>query len=443
MIAIANLLTALWLGLWAAYAVLALSRGHRHSALAVFIVHFLFCGVPLACDVLIGRPDYLNHPGFRDASRDTLTSLVYCLYAAICPVIWWLTALSRKPVVSVLPHQERPTFTSIAVQLFNYALLLAPILAVFASPNPGLYLQYAWVAVEEDRVSDAILNFHIIISVLCKASVFAGAFLLLWQRRPRWLLILACLFLTAWIDGKRNIVLFEVLIVCYTLWKRGFVGSAHVWKLGCVAALVIAGFSYFYQTTFRSNIISTYGWYENIRIDYGRDDVMKLAIYCELHPEEGTILDYRGQSMLFHLGTLVPRRVWDKKPEPYAVYVTARMLEMPARRLAWGMTTSILEEAIANFSWLGMLLGPLAISVVCRVGDRCRNSFVHLLTLTISCLLLAVQLTAIYPIFLMWIGLCLWEQLFPIPMPQEFIDGSTTDESFDEDAGAEQPVLPS
>jgi hypothetical protein len=139
-------------------------------------------------------------------------------------------------------------------------------------------------------------------------------------------------------------------------------------------------------------------------MDYGRDDVIKLTIFAELHPEIIRILEYRGQSFLFYSVFYVPRDFWPQKPYPYAVYSTSAiaMFDSP-RQLGWGLTTSILEEAIANLSWAGMLAGPLVVSLVCRLGEACRNSMVSAFTALIACLFLSVHLNAFMVMFLLWV----------------------------------------
>jgi hypothetical protein len=434
MVQIANIITALWLAGWAGYAVNRLSKGDTHSALTLFLVHFIFCGIHPALDVFVGIPDYQFNPGFREATADFTTSIIYCLYVCACPVLWWLFAIGNHPVVSILPRQEKPTVAGFIVQLLCYTVLVTPVFLTVLSPNPVVYTKYAYILTAGDRVTEAEFQFHTFVSVVCKASVFAGAFLLLWARRPRWILVSACLLLAAWIDGKRNIVVLEILVWSYSLWNRGYIRPSSLWKLGVACAMLVAAFSVFYQTKFRRDVIAT-SVYDNVRIDYGRDDVIKQAIYCELYPDEGTILEYRGQSWLFHLTTLVPRRFWEGKPDSYAVYVTSRMLKVSVRRFQWGVTTSILDESIANFSWIGMLIGPLILSLICRFGDSSRDGFVQLLTVAIACLLLVVHLTAFYPIFLVWLGLCIWRKLNPISDVADADDEDGEDDEEDNDEG--------
>lgn len=155
----------------------------------------------------------------------------------------------------------------------------------------------------------------------------------------------------------------------------------------------------------RSRQASTF--YVNSRIDYGRDSVIKQAIFAELNPDRLRILEYRGQSLVFYSLFFVPRSLWPGKPYPYAVYVTAAMMRAPLRDYRWGVTTSILDEAIANFGWAGLVIGPMIPARICAVGDRRRSPFVAILTVTIASLLLVLHATAFIPLILLWI-LLVW-----------------------------------
>ena len=101
MLEIVNLLTFGWLALWALYALRLLGTGVRSSILFVLIFHFFFCGAPLLADAIFGKPVYTHHEGFHLASRDDTTSLVYCLYVFICPLLWWWTARPELPGKSI------------------------------------------------------------------------------------------------------------------------------------------------------------------------------------------------------------------------------------------------------------------------------------------------------------------------------------------------------
>jgi len=174
-------------------------------------------------------------------------------------------------------------------------------------------------------------------------------------------------------------------------------------------------YSAFYQSYIRRDILDFSDpddKYTNIRIDYGRDAVIKFTLYCELKGGSMRILDYRGQSVLFNFLYFVPRKWNPEKPWPYAQYLTAAMLFTNTPPIDWSMTTSWLEESIANFSWAGVLIGPLCLSIICRLADHAPNRSTQGIGILVGSLLLAVQLSAFMVLALIWCAIVVKERIW-------------------------------
>jgi hypothetical protein len=69
------------------------------------------------------------------------------------------------------------------------------------------------------------------------------------------------------------------------------------------------------------------------------------------------------------------------------------------------MTTTWLDEAIANFSWPGMAIGPVLIGLICRVGDSRGSAMVRVLTVVVAVLLMSVHAIAFWPVFILWLAM--------------------------------------
>jgi hypothetical protein len=180
-------------------------------------------------------------------------------------------------------------------------------------------------------------------------------------------------------------------------------------RIFIVGGLTVVGYSFFsqwYQATYRGAFLSDAALYDSLRLDIGRDTDIRLAIASELHPTLPPILEYRCQGLLFNALFFIPRKYWEEKPRPYYHYATMRALGGGYRTLlSWGLTTSWLGEAIANCGWLGMLLGPIALAFFCRIGDRCRDPVMTLLTALNGALLLEVHMSAFLPLLIIWLVL--------------------------------------
>jgi len=402
-----NILTFLWVGFWTVKSLLFIIKGERHAIHFVMIVFFCFFAVHLMLDVILGKPDYATRIGFFVASRDSTTSLIYCFYISIVPVIWWITGKKREfPNNNKNQSHDEKEKNYQILKIMLRIVSISPMLIALFAPNPLIYLQYAATAF---GLEGAERDYHSAVETATSLSIFAAAMLLLLQKNK----MMACfvslapwIFIAIWMNGKRYIVIMTIVLLLLVLWKKkALIGSRFI-----IASLVVIIGFFVYSNAYQSNVRFDNSdsrqfseVYENMRIDFGRDHVAKLVIYYELNHLK--VLEYRGQSIFFDLLMYVPRSMWEEKPLPYAKYLTSAVYFVEPKLWPYGYTTSILEEAISNFGWFGMLLGPLFISFLCRLGDSCRNNIVSILTIIISILFLAVHLPAFAPIFAIWIVL--------------------------------------
>lgn len=374
------------------FAARELIRGSRSCVLIIFPIHFLFCGLPLLLDVAIGVPSYQAFPGFHIAAHDEMTTLVYCAYMVLCLGIWWMGYVPRRHQRDQLLPRHALDWRdqlSPARQFAVCVLLIAPFVLVALAPDPWMYTEYT----SHDRelyFRDAERHYHMWVSRAIQASLLASAILLFFSRKllPSLTSLIPIVSADCWLSGKRNAIATVLVLWIYSLWRRGSLQGKQLITACVVAGAGLLAFSGYYQTQLRfsdqfvENKTSEF-WYNNYRIDYGREDTIKLNIYAMLHPHEMQILDYRGQSLEIIATMWVPRRFWPDKPPSYSHFVTTAAMGI-ARDVGGGVTTTWLCEAIANFGWFGFLIGPLLILVVCRVGDAASSETVHFLTLLVA-----------------------------------------------------------
>jgi oligosaccharide repeat unit polymerase len=427
-----NGITFFWLLFWVLLAFKSLAEGKGYSILFVILIHFLFAGIPLILDVLFGKPEY-SFPGFLSAAQDTTTSIIYCFYVSAVPVFWWWTARGKIRLDSDSEISNETRYKNVDIfdllppsRLVLYFILLiiliSPIFAWLGSPEPEIYSSYG-VAGTTSYASDDQSRYHnLFITPTCMISVLGAAGILSIQKRislPIILFLIPWIGLAFWLNGKRYIVGFAAVIIGYILWQKGYLkgGRFAIASLLTMSAILI--FSSIYQAQVRNidaQFIDPAELYEGYRVDFGRDAEIKMAIFAELYPEQMKILEHRGQSALYYLTIFVPRDSWPQKPIPYAQYVTSAALMRSPKEWGWSVTTSILDEAIANFSWAGMIVGPLLISVVCRLGDSRKNSLVSPMTVLVASLFQAVHLVAFWSLFLFWLIL-----VITIPRPNNHV----------------------
>ena len=404
MLDILNILTFIWLAFWALLALRLLVLGRFQSILVIIIVHFIFAGIPLLLDFVIGQPYYDRYLGFRLAMQDEMTSVIYCFYVSIIPPFWWF--LGRvKNLGSIDKSSDKLLFIR-KFKLILFILLISPIFVLAFSPASQEYLTYGVIAT--GNLVDEAKEYHRYISLATLLSLIGGVGLLASQSRIKLLSlisILPWLIIAIWLNGKRNIVALTIFLLGYIFWYKGYLRGTKLIISIAVSILFFAGFSSVYQGAVRGisvELISPQIVYERFRLDYGRDHTIKLTIFAELHPNLINVLNYRGESILFYLTMYVPRDIWNEKPLPYSQYFTSAVFRNPPKLWGWSFTTSFLEEAIANFGWYGMIIGPAIPLIICRVGDSSKNAVVSALTSLISSLLLAVQLVSFAPLFFLW-----------------------------------------
>jgi hypothetical protein len=144
-----NLLVFLWLFGFALFSGLQLSRGCIKCVYFISITHFVFCGLPLLLDVLLGPPEYRREPGFALACSDLLTSYVYCAYVSLVPLLWSFTAIGSSPALSTRDYCCNRTHHFGLFSILTYCVVLSlPFLLVAVSPEPEQYLTYGMVAIK-------------------------------------------------------------------------------------------------------------------------------------------------------------------------------------------------------------------------------------------------------------------------------------------------------
>lgn len=409
-----NTITFLWILFWTLVSLRRLRLSKKESIDFVMPIFLIFCGLPLLLDVIIGKPYYSTQPGFAAASTDHATSYVYCAYVAFISPLWVIMGSSHhasnyNPAVEldykgtadkIYNLSRRPT-----VYLALFTLLIAPIVIALNSPDYMQYLTYS--SVLRYSVYNQFDEWHSYVALFTVLSVLSGTYLLLMSTNPilslsNCIRIYPFILIASWLNGKRAILALVVALIVVAGWVRNEFRGRKLLLVSLLGAFMVFGFSFAYQEI--TGRIETQSWYENFRIDFGRDAVIKMAIYAELNPQQIQILEHRLQSCIFYATVVVPRQIWPEKPLPYAQYATSAMLATAPRLWGWGITTSILDESIANAGWWGFLVGPLIIILICRIGDRSNSPLTRLLTPLIGSLLLTVQVVAFAPIFAIWVG---------------------------------------
>ena len=401
-----NILTSAWLMGWLVRCVLNLGEQRRRSASFVLILFCLLYGIPIGLDLAIGIPEYVLTPGLRAGVNDESTVLIYNWFVSLFPIILWYSSMANP--------RGSAGFKAFEVGTLRWPLcilLVSPLPVALLSPKLEMYLVYG--AIIQESTTSAAYEHHGFVAMACILSMLSGAALLLVNERLARTLILTLPFtmISIWLQGKRSSVALFLILIWFVGWARGLIRARTLWLHVSVSVLLFSTYIAWYQNTFRpSAVLDGYTTYENSRIDYGRDHHLKAALFSEMPSNEPRILDDRGQSILFSLAMFVPRSQWPDKPLPYAIYMTGFALQSFQANRGWGLTTSILDESVANFGWFGLIIGPSLLIALCRLCDQSCDLIVKLLGTLIACLFLCVEFVAFAPIFFAWILYWRWSR---------------------------------
>lgn len=424
-----KIVTFAWLLFWAFLSAKNIIFKRYYSAYLVIIINFLFFGLPLLLDLVIGEPKYDFFAGLdnlRVAVRDETTSLVYCLYIAIVPVVLWYNGIPKDEESYGRLLVNNQTFLvnlagfgnryklgkqfKLLMMLIGYFLLFLPVILWSFSPNPSIYMTYG--AKGANLFSEVEDKFHQLIHLSSFISLGGLITIIVLQKNKNlslinfyfWASVLIPISVTIWLNGKRHIIAFVIFALVLTLLlKKAFSRvKILVFFLGLLLAFGI--FSYSYQTSLVRSI-ATKQVYEISRLDYARDPVLKLSIYSELNPDKLKILDHRLQTVYHALILYIPRFLWPGKPLPYdyQVYITAASFNISPKDVIFGLTGTWLAESLSNFGWVGAFIGPMTIALICRFGDSTRNNFLIICTSFLSIYLLSLSLGYTVPFLIIWL----------------------------------------
>lgn len=423
-----KILVVCWLFFWVMLASKNLLFKKYYSIDIVLIFYFVFFGVPLLLDVVIGQPSYNIFPAIRMAVKDENTFVIYCLYVVIVPIIWWYTGRPKNnrqsprilintsnlfsKIIQLPQNYKLGKKLKFLIKLICYALLFLPIILWFFSPNPNIYSTYG--AVWSGLLSEAESSYHNLIHFSCVFSLLGLMGLIFLQKNHKlyplnfyfWLTLLIPSLIAIWLNGKRSMIVYTIFTITISLLIKGLLKGGKLLILFVIIVFSFGLFSYSYQTSLVRSIAND-KVYDITRLDYGRDHLLKIAIYSELNSNNIKILDYRFQTIYHALVLYVPRFLWAEKPIPYNYerYITSASMKIPVKDFTFGITSTLLAETLSNFGWFGLLIGPISISLFCRIGDSTNNQFMVIFTSLVATRLLLLSLGAVLPMIILWIFL--------------------------------------
>lgn len=344
-----------------------------------FLIFFVLYVLPVFLDYFVGFQEHY-HWGFSVASNHPATRTIYnfALIIIMHVLVYYRNTKPRLDFQEYL--RDSGDYAAGYNKLFVFFMVFPAVATLLLLRTPGMLYTFQWREFEIYNTGgsystiEKITYFGIVCSVL-----------LLFDPRRKVidfsrLIALLFLYVNVCIQGKRAILFFAIIAIFIVVVIQYF--SLKVQRkrtfLYTAVFLVIASVGVVYMILSSIEVKIGRGYsetaeellYTSTRIDLFREDRVKMAIFSELNPDEMRILDYKGQSLITNVVSIVP---FNYISEPlglsqgtYQVHFSMAMFREkynyfnPKANRNY-MTCTMFAEAISNF---GIIIGTLLFIII-------------------------------------------------------------------------------
>lgn len=371
---------------------------------AILLIYIFQC-LPVLFDIIIGVPKYpVYFSAFKEALENNIVAVIYNIYiVVILSALAWVSNIKKKKQKNDV-YENRKTISNInnnfIINIPSIVLITLVFIPVFHIVFTGNLVSYVVYGSPTQRSLSS--NFVEWNSILIVLSIIA---LTLWyyKKRPtlgRILIFIAMAFIDVWASGKRYIFVTILFSYVYMYSLKGLYEkkkNRRILFLIIFMIIVVLLFSVNYLTNIRG-ISMDNDLYINLRVDFGRDDVVKFSIMRE-YITSNPILEYPGETVISTFLMLVPRSILPYKAYPHYRYLSAAIYGVPLLQIPAGITPSILEMSISNFGLLGMPICVLFLCWYCNVVDNEESISKKYLYAILLVGMLTQSLDSMWPVF--------------------------------------------
>lgn len=349
----------------------------KNTSVANYIIAILyvFCVLPILLNYVIGIPKYNTvywYKPFINAMNNSHVNIIYDIYIMACIFLLYFF-IGRKKISFELKPENTLTSLYQNNKIIAYVLIFSPVILIILTGTWRNYLTFNVSASRgfSESSKNMLMTPCLLISVLTYFSiVFKNKMTL-----KKALVSIIYFFFIVWLSGKRFMIANILVLIIFYVVNIDIRDKTRnkMYKIIPIFAIFLIMFSAFYLIKVRPLSETSFdSVYEMLRVDFGRDDVIKFVINEEIE-KENMILNYRGESFIALLGSFIPRKIWPSKPYPHYMYLTAAILDLSIFNLPAGTTPSLLEMTICNFGKLGLFIGVISNILLCYFIDKCRD----------------------------------------------------------------------
>lgn len=356
-----------------------LKKVSNNARSLIYLIFFVLYVLPLYLDYSIGFSDLSyggkSYYGFIVSRGDVLTVLVYDFLLIISQGVLACYNIKRKTSESLYVgtlYNKKVLITLIAGMVFP-AFCVVSLLG-----HIGMLYTFQWRELGLFPTGGV----YSVIEQFCYVGVCCSLLLLFVRRRLMLLKLtsLVFLYINICIQGKRSIMFFAILITVVMLYLvmvdrislkkpiKLYLASLTIIAACCIAFMIVSSslvkMERGYDITDTNKIMST------LRVDFFRDDRVRMAIYSAIHPDDISILQYPGQTILSNILSLKPLNHFAEflglDIYSYQVHFTYALTDSKQQTIldpdsfGW-MTVTFMAEIISNF---GVILSFLIIPFI-------------------------------------------------------------------------------
>lgn len=384
----------------------------KNSSIAnyIIVIIYVFCVLPIILNYFVGIPSYSTvywYKPFRKAMNNSRVNIIYDIYIFLTIVILYVLFANRKLKLEL---KRENTLTSLFKNNKIIALLLivSPLIVILCT---GTLKNYAVYNVSSARGFSESGKISLITPALLISTItFFSVYFKENFNFKKIVISLIYFICIVWISGKRFMIANILVLMIFYIVNADIAYKTRkkISKYIPILGIFLISFSAFYLIIIRPLSDTSFeSVYEMLRVDFGRDDVIKYVINEEIINNKN-ILEYRGETFVSLLFFFIPRKIWPTKPYPHYVYLTSSILGLSISKLPAGTTPSLLEMTICNFGILGFLLGIIFLCLLTYFIDKCKD----IDSKAILLILLIVLLTQSMDSYIIFIFLLVLMRLF-------------------------------
>lgn len=372
----------------------------------IICIVYVFCILPIMLNYFIGIPEYNTvywYKVFISPMNNETISCIYDIYIFASITMLYIYSSEFKP-----KNTQNDKLMFFNSNIFGKIIVLSPFIYILISGTLKNYMVYNTQSLRGFDINNSSYFTNLIALIfLSLFSYYSSFFKKEKKRKVDYIVFILYNLLIIWIVGKRFIFANIAITILYYLSQLDLKENIRkkIFKLVPIFLMILICFSGLYLKVVRPLSDTSFdSIYEMLRVDFGRDDVIKYTIEKELIQNE-RILEYRGETMLGLLCQIVPRKIWPEKPYPHYMYLTASLLNVSIFKLPAGTTPSYYEMAISNFGYFGIIFAIFTLVLLCYFADKSRSIDTKYIW-TMLIVVLLTQSMDIYIIYIFIYALC-------------------------------------